>query len=170
LQPTRIVQRKGIQRAIELLARLREDFGLDGVLVISGPVDSREEAYAHWVFQEAPRRQVPLIHAVDSIDLDRRTINGQKIYCIADAYVHADLITFPSDLEGFGNPVVEAAMYRKPLFVNRYPVLADIMELVEGTERNFRIAKTHFSYERLRERLVKTLQDLSKIIRPTESG
>lgn len=202
LQPTRIVQRKGIQRAIELLAHLREDFGLDSVLVISGPVDNREEAYAQWVFQEALRRQVPLIYAVDSIDLDRRTINGQKIYSIADAYVHADLVTFPSDLEGFGNPVVEAAMYRKPLFVNRYPVLADVMELVEGTfdfvvvddevsvdaiqavhrlltdtrlrrevtERNFRIAKTHFSYENLRERLAKTLQDLSEIIRPTESG
>jgi glycosyltransferase involved in cell wall biosynthesis len=131
LQPTRIVHRKGIQRAIELLVRLREDYDLDGVLVIAGPVDNREEAYAKFIFQEAASRQVPLIRAADTIGLDRHTIDGQKIYSIADAYTHADMITFPSDLEGFGNPVVEAAMYRKPLFVNRYPVLADIMSLVE---------------------------------------
>ena len=105
------------------------------------------------------------------------------------------MITFPSDLEGFGNPVVEAAMYRKPLFVNRYPVLADIMGLVgeafdfvvindevsdeatqavhklltdtklrtRVTQHNFQIAKARFSYERLRDRLAKMLQDLSVI-------
>jgi len=200
LQPTRIVQRKGIQRAIELLARLREGYGLYGVLVISGPVDNREEAYAQSIFQEAAKREVPLIHAAHRIDLDRHTVDGQKIYSIADAYVHADMITFPSDLEGFGNPVVEAAMYRRPLFVNCYPVLTDIMELVEEafdfvvindevtdeaiqevhkllavrevrrevTDRNFKVAKAHFSYESLRERLSRTIQDLSVTIPLTE--
>ncbi len=132
LQPSRIVQRKRIERAVELLDRLRRDHGLDCVLVICGPVDNREDAYAKFVFQEAVERQVPLVHAADRIDLDRLVTDGQKIYSVADAYVNADAITFPSDLEGFGNPVVEAAMYRKPLFVNRYPVFADIMSLVEG--------------------------------------
>jgi glycosyltransferase involved in cell wall biosynthesis len=201
LQPTRIVQRKGIQRAIELLARLREDYGLDGVLVIAGPVDNREEAYGKFIFEEAVRRRVPLVHAANRIGLDRDTIDGQKIYSIADAYVHADMITFPSDLEGFGNPVLEAAMYRKPLFVNRYLVLTDIMMLVEeafefvvtdnevtdeavqavhklladtdlrreATERNFQIARAHFSFESLRERLLKILHDLSMITPLTES-
>jgi glycosyltransferase involved in cell wall biosynthesis len=131
LQPTRIVARKGIQRAIELLARLREEYGHDGVLVISGPVDNREEAYATAILREAEQRGVPLIAAADVIDLYRRTAHGRKVYSIADAYAHADLVTFPSDLEGFGNPVIEAAMYRKPLFVNRYPVLADVTALAE---------------------------------------
>jgi len=157
LQPTRIIRRKGIERAIKLLTRLREDHGLDGVLVVSGPVDNREEAYAKFIFQEAARRQVSLIHAADSIDLDRHIVDGQKTYSMADAYVHADVITFPSDLEGFGNPVVEAAMYRKPLFVNRYPVLADIMSLA-GDAFDFVVVKDQVT-DKATEAVYKLLTD-----------
>jgi glycosyltransferase involved in cell wall biosynthesis len=60
------------------------------------------------------------------VKLKRRQKNGKKIYSIYDVYAHADVITFPSEIEGFGNPVLEACAYKKPLFVNKFPVFNEI--------------------------------------------
>ncbi len=132
LQPTRIVPRKGIERSIELVARLRNDYGLPGTLVISGPAGDEGRTYADEIQSKAESLGVPLICAADRIGLEREVVEGRKTYAIGDAYAHADLVTFPSDQEGFGNPVIEAAVYCKPLFVNRYPVLDDILNLAGG--------------------------------------
>lgn len=37
-------------------------------------------------------------------------------------YPHADLVMYPSIYEGFGNALLEAFYFRKPVLVNRYPV------------------------------------------------
>ncbi|HID62334.1 MAG TPA: glycosyltransferase [Anaerolineae bacterium] len=132
LQPTRIVPRKGLERSIELVARLRNDCGLPGTLVISGPAGDEGRAYADEIQGKAESLGVPLICAADRIGFERKVVEGRKTYTIGDAYAHADLVTFPSDQEGFGNPVIEAAVYRKPLLVNRYPVLDDILNLTGG--------------------------------------
>ena len=53
--------------------------------------------------------------------------NGNRIYTLADAYSQADFITYPSIYEGFGNALLEAFYYRKPVLVNRYSIyVADI--------------------------------------------
>jgi len=39
-----------------------------------------------------------------------------------------DVVTFPSDIEGFGNPVIESVIYKKPLFVNNFPVLKEFLK------------------------------------------
>ena len=44
---------------------------------------------------------------------------GIDAVALADAYAAADLVCFPSLVEGFGNALVEAIYHRKPLFVNR---------------------------------------------------
>jgi hypothetical protein len=49
---------------------------------------------------------------------------GRKIYTLADVYPHADLVTYPSLYEGFGNAFLEAIYYRKPVVVNMYTVYA----------------------------------------------
>jgi glycosyltransferase involved in cell wall biosynthesis len=131
LQPTRFVPRKGIHRAVELVARLRADYGLDGVLVVTGPAGDEGYEYQQKVLAEAAQAGVRVICAAEGVGFVRGASGGRKRYTMGDVYVYADLVTFPSDLEGFGNPVIEAAMYERPLFVNRYPVLDDILMLAD---------------------------------------
>jgi putative isomerase len=131
LQPTRFIPRKGIHRAVELVARLRADYGLDGVLVVTGPAGDEGYEYQQEILREAEAAGVRVICAAEEVGFVRGAPGARKRYTMGDAYVYADLVTFPSDLEGFGNPVVEAALYWRPLFVNRYPVLDDILILAK---------------------------------------
>ncbi len=103
----------------------------NGVLVVTGPAGDEGYEYEQKVLAEAAQAGVKVICAAESVSFVRGTSGGRKRYTMGDAYVYADLVTFPSDLEGFGNPVIEAAMYGRPLFVNRYPVLDDILMLAE---------------------------------------
>ena len=37
-------------------------------------------------------------------------------------YPQADLVTYPSSIEGFGNAFLEAVYHRRPIVVNRYSI------------------------------------------------
>ena len=111
------------------------------------------------------------------------TQNGRKIYTLEDVYPHADLVTYPSLYEGYGNALVEAVYFRKPLLVNRYRIfesdieplgfkavtfdgyitdeiitelrslLADPERLAETAEHNYMLGWRYLSYELLEEKL-----------------
>ena len=53
---------------------------------------------------------------------------GGKVYTLYDFYQNADLITYPSVSEGFGNAILEAIYFKKPIFVSKYATyVMDIM-------------------------------------------
>jgi glycosyltransferase involved in cell wall biosynthesis len=59
----------------------------------------------------------------DIIGTERSTTKGgHKIYTLGDVYPYADLVTFPSLLEGFGNAFLETVYYRRPIFMNNYTI------------------------------------------------
>jgi glycosyltransferase involved in cell wall biosynthesis len=122
LQPTRVVQRKGIEQAIELLHRL-ELLGVKARLVISHASGDEGNSYEQRVREFATLLKVPALFVADII-LDQRgqTADGRKIYTLGDVYQQADLVTYPSTIEGFGNAFLEAIYFRRPIVVNAYSI------------------------------------------------
>lgn len=124
LQPTRIIQRKGIEHAIELVRRL----GLPAELVISHAAEDEGTDYEKRVREFAALLNVTVNFESKIVGPERgQTAKGQKIYTLADIYPQADLVTYPSSIEGFGNAFLEAIYYKRPLVVNNYSIYeADI--------------------------------------------
>ncbi|MFW5786044.1 MAG: glycosyltransferase [bacterium] len=119
LQPTRVVQRKGIEHAIELVARLKRK----AVLVISHASGDEGYEYQNRVKEFAEMLGVRALFGADVIGERRGTTeDGRKIYSLDDIYPHADLVTYPSWVEGFGNAFLEAIYFRKPILVNNYSI------------------------------------------------
>jgi glycosyltransferase involved in cell wall biosynthesis len=128
LQPTRVVRRKGIELAIELVSRL-DDLPIKLVITHhADPAESDAIRYLEELRSLAARSHVDLQYVPDRFEPARRfSEQGEKIYSLWDAYVYADFITYPTRYEGFGNALLETLYFRKPLFVNRYSVYkADI--------------------------------------------
>ncbi|MFO7715663.1 glycosyltransferase [Desulfosarcina sp.] len=119
LQPTRVVKRKGIENAIELVSQL----GIKARLVISHASGDEGHDYEQRIIDYSRRMQVNTLFVSDIIH-DRRgtTADGRKIYTLNDIYHHADFITYPSTVEGFGNAFLEAVYFRKPILVNCYSI------------------------------------------------
>ncbi|MFP4178744.1 MAG: glycosyltransferase [Spirochaetaceae bacterium] len=119
LQPTRVVQRKGIEHAIELVARLN----MKATLVISHASGDEGYEYQTRVKEFAELLGIKAIFVNDIIDDSRgTTADGRKIYTLHDVYPHADLVTYPSIVEGFGNAFLEAIYHKKPILVNNYSI------------------------------------------------
>jgi len=187
VQPTRVVPRKGIELAIELVARLGDP---DAVLLITSPAGDEGLDYLVELERLAERGGVRLAYAADRFAPDHEGKPIRPAHSLHDAYLAADLITYPSLYEGFGNALIEALFYGVPVLVNRYPVyVADIaplgLRLIEidgaitdetvaetkallGSPRriranaahNFAIARQQFSYGLLRRSLGKLLREL----------
>ncbi|MEJ2656018.1 MAG: glycosyltransferase family 4 protein [Desulfobacterales bacterium] len=121
LQPTRVVKRKGIEHAIELVHRL----GKKARLVISHASGDEGYDYEKRVSDYSKLLDVNTIFVSDIINEKRgRTKSGKKIYTLEDIYPHADLVTYPSTFEGFGNAFLESVYFKKPIVVNKYSIYA----------------------------------------------
>ena len=185
LQPTRIVPRKRIERAIELAKRMK----LPCVLVISHASGDEGAQYADHL------RQMQMIDlfgvearfASDVFGMERTVVDGAIArFALADAYLAADLVTYPSAVEGFGNAFLEAIYYRRPLVVSAYEIyrldirpkgfkvvefddfvteetvhrarelLLEPDLVAEMTDLNYRLGRSHYSFANL-ERTVGAL-------------
>jgi glycosyltransferase involved in cell wall biosynthesis len=181
LQPTRVVPRKGIELAIELLAGLQDD---RVKLVITHHAGDEGLDYLHALQAQAKAARVDLLYVAEQVDDMRHSAeNGDKIYSLWDAYPHADLVTYTSLIEGFGNALIETVYFKVPAIVNRYTVYVDDigpkgfqfveidgavtddaiakvkrwLEQPQQTEsivaHNYQLGDQHYSYRTLRELL-----------------
>ncbi len=122
LQPTRVVARKGIEHAIELVRRLKDP---RAKLVISHPAGDEGNDYIKLMRERIEDAKIDVRFISDCVGDERgTTADGRKIYTLFDVYPHADLVTYPSHYEGFGNAFLEAIYFRKPVVVNAYAVFA----------------------------------------------
>lgn len=181
LQPTRLIPRKGIELAIQLIARLKDP---RCKLVLTHEAGDEGWEYREMLTDLAKESEVPLIFANERI-AERRYIDddGRKIYTLWDIYPHADLISYPSLYEGFGNALLEAFYFRKPVVVNRYQVyeqdiaskgfeavtlngyltsenveevrrlLKDPQQQENMVETNYELARKHYGYVALERQL-----------------
>lgn len=122
LQPTRVVARKGIEHAIELVRRLNDP---RAKLVISHPAGDEGNDYMQLLQERIHDAGIDVRFIADRVgEVRGRNAAGQKVYTLYDIYPHADLVTYPSYYEGFGNAFLEAIYFRKPVVVNTYAVYA----------------------------------------------
>jgi len=152
LQPTRALRRKNVPGGLALAEAIGATYWLTG---------AAEEDYG-------PELQ-RLLDAAST-----RTIHGNPGFDPADVYAAADAVVLPSTWEGFGNPAIEAAIYRRPLAIGDYPVADELRAFgfrwfpasdpapladwlahpdLDLLETNRGIAEQSFSLDRLRAQL-----------------
>lgn len=146
LHPARAIARKDVPTAI----RLAEQLG--GTYWLTGPA---EEGYP--LADVLAAAACPVLH---------RSVERMR-----DAYASCDAVLFPSRWEGFGQPLLEAAVHRRPIAVAPYavaeelrrygfqwfptddpePIRAFLDDPDEALhDRNAAVVREHFSLERLR--------------------
>ena len=126
LQPTRVVQRKGIEHAIELVKRLADP---RCKLVISHEAGDEGYEYAEWLKEDALSQGVDLRFVQTRVaDPFNEMVDHTVELSLWDIYPHADFITYPSLYEGFGNAFLEAVYFKKPLLINRYSIFVRDIE------------------------------------------
>lgn len=119
LQPTRIVPRKRIEMAIELARRMK----MDSVLVITHHSGDEGSEYEEYLKNYARLMDVKVLFAAERFAPERgQTQDARKIYSLVDGYHHADLVTYPSRVEGFGNAFLETIYYRRPIVMSNYEI------------------------------------------------
>ena len=186
LQPTRVIQRKGIEHAVELVRRL----GLPAKLVISHAAGDEGTDYEQRVREYAHLLDVTVRFESDQVhDVRGTTKDGRRIYKLGDVYPHADLVTYPSSIEGFGNAFLEAVYYHRPILVNNYSIyevdikpkgfrvvwfdgfishetLAQVRHILQTpkeaqawADQNYELARRYFSFTVLKKRLHSILED-----------
>jgi glycosyltransferase involved in cell wall biosynthesis len=187
LQPTRIVPRKNIEEAIELLSYIEQP----STLLISHASGDEGYEYEKHLRRYAKHMDVDTRFESERIAHSRgKTAEGEKIYRLWDVYPHADIVTYPSVYEGFGNAFIESVYFRKPIVVNDYSVYAQdikpkgfrVVEFDgyirgETVERfrevlandnlrremvkdNYRLAKKYYSYSRLERELTTIINSI----------
>ena len=124
LLPVRITPRKNIELALHTLAHLRQKMA-DARLLVTGPMGPHNPANVAYLERlRLLRGELGLEH--DAIFLADESAGFVPDAVVADLYRLADLLFFPSREEGFGIPMLEAALSRLPVFCSDIPPLREL--------------------------------------------
>lgn len=120
-QITRIVRRKGIEVAIDLIDKL-DDNKIKLVITGNYKDDEGSEYYYELVNQIHELKLMRKVILASYIIHNKGLVgNGsERNYSLSDGYAHATACTYFSTYEGFGNAFVEAVLAKRPIFVNNY--------------------------------------------------
>ncbi|HEY0816181.1 MAG TPA: glycosyltransferase family 4 protein [Pseudonocardia sp.] len=153
LQPTRAIARKGIDVGLALTA------AIGGTYWITGPAEDGYQADLDALLSGA------------GVEHRRRLPFGVQM---AGAYAASDVVAMPSSWEGFGLPLIEAALHRRPVAVGTFPVARELakfgFEWFDAADpgplrafladpdpalldRNEAVARAHFGIDALARRL-----------------
>lgn len=121
--PTRLVRRKNVEFGIAVTAALR-DLGERPLYVVSGASDPHHAPSREYA--DSLRRQVR------ELELEEFVIFAHDDVAVGDLdvaalYRLADAVFFPSRQEGFGLPLLEAALHRVPVFAARIEPLTELV-------------------------------------------
>ncbi|MDO8487830.1 MAG: glycosyltransferase family 4 protein [bacterium] len=123
LQATRIVRRKNIELAIDLVSQLKEKATQLGkqrvVLVMAGYAEKRDEGYLKLLQDYARALDITVVHLNE---VSSHPVSDMPACTLMGIYPYADIISYPSQAEGFGNQFLEAIHAKKPIVVFEYPV------------------------------------------------
>ncbi len=168
LQPTRALRRKNIAGGLQLSA------AVGGTYWLLGPAEDGYGPELDRLVSEAP---CPVI-----LGGGGRGGGSSGGVTIAQAYAACDVVVLPSTWEGFGNPALESATYRRPLAIGPYPVARELAtfgfrwfdltapDLLDDWLRdpddallahNHQVAATHFNVADLPVRLTQVLASLA---------
>lgn len=189
LQPTRVVPRKSIEKSIELVYKMNLK---NPLLVISHDSGDEGSSYYEKIKKYAKNLGVKIVSIEKLVGPKKMKTKKGRIYTLGYVYRCADLVTYPSSYEGFGNAFLEAIYYKKPTLINRYPVyIADIepkgfdmiiinnivtKEVIKKAtmvleneklrekmvEKNYSLGMKYFSYEVLENSLKDIIEELEK--------
>ena len=105
LQPTRAIARKGIEIGLAVTA------AVGGTYWLTGPAEDGYQA------------ELRAVLGAGGVPVRRRLPFGVQM---PGAYAACDAVALPSSWEGFGLPLIESALHRKPIAVGDFPVAREL--------------------------------------------
>lgn len=144
LQHTRVVPRKRIEVALDLAFELEQKFLAKDevksvVVLVSGHSGDEQESYISYLedyykkgLMRFPESNVLLIFGEDCILSHRDIIVDKKFYQFKEVpsivAAHGGIGTYFSEIEGFGNNLLEMMCYGLPAVINRYEIYKEEIE------------------------------------------
>jgi hypothetical protein len=159
LQATRVTNRKAIELAIDVIREMQKEknrkileeaklyngqnFKEDSriILVLVGMIETADD-YVERLKTRAKKSNVELLFVNNLVEHSRCVKNNNKIYSLWDTYVFADIITYPSIQEGWGNQFLEGLFAKKPMLVFEYDVYKEDIK-----EKGFKVISLGKKYE-----------------------
>lgn len=124
LHPTRLLKRKNVELGLRVAAALK-GAGRSCAYIVTGAPDAQNPASREYA-EELQRLRVELGLENDALFLhEDMPIEGADL---ASLFMLADALFFPSRQEGFGLPVLEAALHRLPAFCSAIEPLETLLK------------------------------------------